>query len=136
MTITCLCCFCDLMCDRGMLVTGLFVFVTGLSVCDRCMFVFVCSRFRELQADAVFAFQLRNPIHNGHALLMQVGPPPPCQDTSPSLLPPVRTPPPPSSTVLTPRMGRHRTQDGVNRTALITVYSLFNVDVLSEKTIC
>ena len=23
-----------------------------------------------LQADAVFAFQLRNPIHNGHALLM------------------------------------------------------------------
>jgi len=25
----------------------------------------------ELQADAVFAFQLRNPIHNGHALLMQ-----------------------------------------------------------------
>ncbi|XP_063725789.1 bifunctional 3'-phosphoadenosine 5'-phosphosulfate synthase-like isoform X3 [Symsagittifera roscoffensis] len=28
-------------------------------------------RFRELGADAVFAFQLRNPIHNGHALLMQ-----------------------------------------------------------------
>jgi hypothetical protein len=27
-------------------------------------------RFRELGADAVFAFQLRNPIHNGHALLM------------------------------------------------------------------
>ena len=27
---------------------------------------------RELGADAVFAFQLRNPIHNGHALLMQV----------------------------------------------------------------
>ncbi|KOB67153.1 Adenylsulfate kinase, partial [Operophtera brumata] len=27
--------------------------------------------FRELGADAVFAFQLRNPIHNGHALLMQ-----------------------------------------------------------------
>ncbi|XP_043797249.1 bifunctional 3'-phosphoadenosine 5'-phosphosulfate synthase isoform X2 [Apis laboriosa] len=26
---------------------------------------------RELGADAVFAFQLRNPIHNGHALLMQ-----------------------------------------------------------------
>ena len=25
-------------------------------------------------ADAVFAFQLRNPIHNGHALLMKVGP--------------------------------------------------------------
>lgn len=24
-----------------------------------------------MQADAVFAFQLRNPIHNGHALLMQ-----------------------------------------------------------------
>ena len=24
-----------------------------------------------LQADAVFAFQLRNPVHNGHALLMQ-----------------------------------------------------------------
>ncbi|KAL1450809.1 hypothetical protein WDU94_003129 [Cyamophila willieti] len=29
------------------------------------------SRFRDLGADAVFAFQLRNPIHNGHALLMQ-----------------------------------------------------------------
>lgn len=29
-------------------------------------------RFREMGADAVFAFQLRNPIHNGHALLMQV----------------------------------------------------------------
>lgn len=28
------------------------------------------SKFRELRADAVFAFQLRNPIHNGHALLM------------------------------------------------------------------
>ena len=28
-------------------------------------------RFRDLQSDAVFAFQLRNPIHNGHALLMQ-----------------------------------------------------------------
>lgn len=28
-------------------------------------------KFRELGADAVFAFQLRNPIHNGHALLMQ-----------------------------------------------------------------
>ncbi|XP_074647363.1 bifunctional 3'-phosphoadenosine 5'-phosphosulfate synthase-like isoform X2 [Tubulanus polymorphus] len=27
-------------------------------------------KFRELGADAVFAFQLRNPIHNGHALLM------------------------------------------------------------------
>lgn len=27
---------------------------------------------REIGADAVFAFQLRNPIHNGHALLMQV----------------------------------------------------------------
>lgn len=26
----------------------------------------------EMGADAVFAFQLRNPIHNGHALLMQV----------------------------------------------------------------
>lgn len=29
-------------------------------------------RIKELEADAVFAFQLRNPIHNGHALLMQV----------------------------------------------------------------
>lgn len=29
-------------------------------------------RFRNLGADTVFAFQLRNPIHNGHALLMQV----------------------------------------------------------------
>ncbi|KAI5636377.1 ATP-sulfurylase domain-containing protein [Phthorimaea operculella] len=28
-------------------------------------------KFRDLNADAVFAFQLRNPIHNGHALLMQ-----------------------------------------------------------------
>jgi len=27
-------------------------------------------KFKELQSDAVFAFQLRNPIHNGHALLM------------------------------------------------------------------
>ena len=27
--------------------------------------------FQRRQADAVFAFQLRNPIHNGHALLMQ-----------------------------------------------------------------
>ena len=27
-------------------------------------------RFRQLEADAVFAFHLRNPIHNGHALLM------------------------------------------------------------------
>ncbi len=30
------------------------------------------ARFKALKADAVFAFQLRNPIHNGHALLMQV----------------------------------------------------------------
>ena len=29
-------------------------------------------RFHDMGADAVFAFQLRNPIHNGHALLMQV----------------------------------------------------------------
>lgn len=28
------------------------------------------TRFKEMQADAVFAFQLRNPVHNGHALLM------------------------------------------------------------------
>lgn len=28
------------------------------------------AKFRELGADAVFAFQLRNPVHNGHALLM------------------------------------------------------------------
>lgn len=28
-------------------------------------------RFIDMKADAVFAFQLRNPIHNGHALLMQ-----------------------------------------------------------------
>merc|ERR1712029_548712 len=28
-------------------------------------------KFKELGADAVFAFQLRNPIHNGHALLMK-----------------------------------------------------------------
>lgn len=30
------------------------------------------AKFTEMQADAVFAFQLRNPIHNGHALLMQL----------------------------------------------------------------
>lgn len=28
-------------------------------------------KYRKLNADAVFAFQLRNPIHNGHALLMR-----------------------------------------------------------------
>jgi len=28
------------------------------------------AKFREMNADAVFAFQLRNPVHNGHALLM------------------------------------------------------------------
>eukprot|EP00745_Piridium_sociabile_P000103 TRINITY_DN100705_c0_g1_i1.p1 TRINITY_DN100705_c0_g1~~TRINITY_DN100705_c0_g1_i1.p1 ORF type:complete len:615 (+),score=180.31 TRINITY_DN100705_c0_g1_i1:309-2153(+) len=27
-------------------------------------------KFKEIGADAVFAFQLRNPVHNGHALLM------------------------------------------------------------------
>ena len=30
------------------------------------------AKFKQLKADAVFAFQLRNPVHNGHALLMQV----------------------------------------------------------------
>lgn len=30
------------------------------------------AKFKAMRADAVFAFQLRNPIHNGHALLMQV----------------------------------------------------------------
>ncbi|XP_072751027.1 bifunctional 3'-phosphoadenosine 5'-phosphosulfate synthase-like isoform X3 [Anoplolepis gracilipes] len=29
------------------------------------------AKCRKMKADAVFAFQLRNPIHNGHALLMQ-----------------------------------------------------------------
>lgn len=29
-------------------------------------------KFKQLEADAVFAFQLRNPVHNGHALLMSV----------------------------------------------------------------
>ena len=29
--------------------------------------------FKNMNADAVFAFQLRNPVHNGHALLMKVG---------------------------------------------------------------
>jgi len=29
------------------------------------------SKFKAMGADAVFAFQLRNPVHNGHALLMQ-----------------------------------------------------------------
>ena len=28
-------------------------------------------KFQQMEADAVFAFQLRNPVHNGHALLMQ-----------------------------------------------------------------
>uniref|UniRef100_A0A671QLW8 Bifunctional 3'-phosphoadenosine 5'-phosphosulfate synthase 2-like n=1 Tax=Sinocyclocheilus anshuiensis TaxID=1608454 RepID=A0A671QLW8_9TELE len=28
-------------------------------------------KFKEMRADAIFAFQLRNPVHNGHALLMQ-----------------------------------------------------------------
>ncbi|XP_063047606.1 bifunctional 3'-phosphoadenosine 5'-phosphosulfate synthase 2-like [Engraulis encrasicolus] len=28
-------------------------------------------RFKEMKADAIFAFQLRNPVHNGHALLMK-----------------------------------------------------------------
>ena len=28
-------------------------------------------KFKELKADAVFAFQLHNPVHNGHALLIQ-----------------------------------------------------------------
>ncbi|CAF0848679.1 unnamed protein product [Brachionus calyciflorus] len=28
-------------------------------------------KFSEIKADAIFAFQLRNPIHNGHALLMK-----------------------------------------------------------------
>ncbi|KAM9315145.1 bifunctional 3'-phosphoadenosine 5'-phosphosulfate synthase 1 isoform 1-T1 [Pholidichthys leucotaenia] len=28
-------------------------------------------KFKEFDADTVFAFQLRNPVHNGHALLMQ-----------------------------------------------------------------
>ncbi len=30
------------------------------------------AKFTDLDADAVFAFQLRNPVHNGHALLMTV----------------------------------------------------------------
>ena len=29
--------------------------------------------FKNMNADVVFAFQLRNPVHNGHALLMKVG---------------------------------------------------------------
>uniref|UniRef100_A0A2P2HX74 Bifunctional 3'-phosphoadenosine 5'-phosphosulfate synthase-like n=1 Tax=Hirondellea gigas TaxID=1518452 RepID=A0A2P2HX74_9CRUS len=29
------------------------------------------AKFHQMGADAVFAFQLRNPVHNGHALLMQ-----------------------------------------------------------------
>lgn len=28
-------------------------------------------KFKQMNADAVFAFQLRNPVHNGHALLMK-----------------------------------------------------------------
>lgn len=30
------------------------------------------AKFKQIGADVVFAFQLRNPVHNGHALLMQV----------------------------------------------------------------
>ena len=30
------------------------------------------AEFKKRGADAVFAFQLRNPVHNGHALLMRV----------------------------------------------------------------
>lgn len=30
------------------------------------------TEFKKRGSDAVFAFQLRNPIHNGHALLMKV----------------------------------------------------------------
>lgn len=30
------------------------------------------AKFKQMGADAVFAFQLRNPVHNGHALLMKV----------------------------------------------------------------
>ena len=29
-------------------------------------------KFRQMGTDAVFVFQLRNPVHNGHALLMKV----------------------------------------------------------------
>lgn len=29
------------------------------------------AKFKEMGSDAVYAFQLRNPVHNGHALLMQ-----------------------------------------------------------------
>lgn len=32
----------------------------------------VREKCKEMGADVVFAFQLRNPVHNGHALLMQV----------------------------------------------------------------
>lgn len=28
-------------------------------------------KFKSMEADAVYAFQLRNPVHNGHALLMR-----------------------------------------------------------------
>lgn len=30
-------------------------------------------KFNKMNTDAIFAFQLRNPVHNGHALLMKVG---------------------------------------------------------------
>ena len=29
--------------------------------------------YQKMNSDVVFAFQLRNPIHNGHALLIKVG---------------------------------------------------------------
>jgi 3'-phosphoadenosine 5'-phosphosulfate synthase len=31
----------------------------------------LCEEFEKCKADAVFSFQLRNPIHNGHALIMK-----------------------------------------------------------------
>ena len=36
-----------------------------------CVLCFINVSFVVEQADAIFAFQLRNPVHNGHALLMQ-----------------------------------------------------------------
>ena len=55
------------------------------------------AEFRLRGADAIFAFQLRNPIHNGHALLMQVRP------THPSILPPLSSSlHPPYSLLLSP----------------------------------
>jgi hypothetical protein len=56
---------------KGMFLFGFLIFLfTSLRFCWNVeLMPAVAVNLRE-QADAVFAFQLRNPVHNGHALLM------------------------------------------------------------------